>query len=123
MLRSDLRKQWNDKEKKFEIIINLWQVFNLDIDTYYIHAIYDLESKSFQHLDGAFIQHDEESKQKLLFSKEEPSKDFYKYKVFRLDFKNSSEYISIETVKELMSAFLPLDKLNEEYGIAKKILI
>jgi hypothetical protein len=95
-----------------KITFQLWEVLPLDLPTYYIHGIYDITSRVFEHFDGALIYMDSDTKEKMKWKFHIPSKKFEYTKLFRLDGK-----ISTEIARELMFHYLPLEDLSREYGL------
>ena len=102
----------NYNGRKDEIDFQLWEVLPLDLPTYYIHGIYNKHKKIFTHFDGALIDINEETKQKMQWKPFIPGKDFLYKKLFRLD-----GDISIKDAMEIMDRYLLLEDLNHEYGI------
>ncbi len=92
-----------------EVTLEAWQVPNVEAETFYLHAVFIVNKGCFVHLDGATMHHDISSKQKL-FQRGEKTKGYGKQKYFRLDGE-----ISIEDVRMLAKAFLPLEDLATEY--------
>ena len=96
---------------KTEIAFQLWEVLPLDLPTYFIHGIYNIEQQIFTHFDGALIPHDEDIKKKMQWNAYIPPKVLGYQKLFRLD-----GIIPIKIVMELMYHYLPLEDLSREYG-------
>ena len=103
--------------KNNELIdFQLWQIYRLDdktmdIPTNYIHGIYNSKENVFIHFDGALILHDENARQEI----EKgciPEKRYPYTKLFRLDCN-----IEKEIAKKMMNVYLPVEELNEEFGL------
>ncbi len=100
------------------IIFQLWEiVLPFDMPAYYIHGIYNIQSRFFSHFDGAMIDLDEPTKKKLLYSPHIPNKKSDYKKLFRLDGE-----ISVDSALQLMNCYLPIEQLSIEYGIKEEIL-
>ena len=108
-LFADFRKDEN------EINFQLWQIYHInneyiEIPTHFIHGIYNTDEEYFKHFDGALISHNKEYRDKI----EQgiiPPKDSDNYmKLFRLD-----GIITNEEAKEMMSIYLPIEELNQEF--------
>jgi len=106
----------NFKKVNSQIYFQLWQIYridqnDIDIPTNYIHGIFDIQENCFIHFDGALIMHDEESRRKI----EQgiiPEKNFPYLKLFRLDCR-----IEKDIAKTMMAIYLPVEELNEEFGL------
>lgn len=102
---------YKDKNK---INFQLWQIYHINdeyinIPTYYVHGIYDINKKYFIHFDGALINHNKEYRL-LIEQGIIPPKDADYYKIFRLD-----GIITKQEAKEMMSNYLTIDELNNEF--------
>jgi hypothetical protein len=109
-LFADFRK--NDRE----IVFQLWQIFHLNkedinIPTSYIHGIFDIQGECFTHFDGALIFHSPDDRKSIENGLIPPKKAPY-YKLFRLDCR-----IEKDIAKEMMSIYLPIEELNDEFGL------
>ncbi len=112
-LSGSLCAHYNSRKKDNEIDFQLWEiVLPIDTYTYFIHGIYDLKDNSFSHFDGALIDLDVPTREKMLRSPHIPDKKFNYQKLFKLDGK-----VSIENAMQLMHSYLPIEKLSLEYGI------
>ena len=94
-----------------EITLEMWQIPNIEAETYYIHGIFLPSQCCFVHLDGATMYHDEDAVE-LLFAQGKKTKGYQKEKYFRLD-----GLIAVDDVRKLGAAFLPLEDLSAEYLI------
>jgi hypothetical protein len=94
-----------------EVLLSLeaWEIMNVDAETFYIHGLFSIEKRCFIHLDGATMFHDDSGKQ-FLFQQGNKVKGYNYRKHFRLD-----GVLDINTVKDLVTAFLPLEDLTTEY--------
>ncbi len=106
----------NYNGRKKEIDFQLWEILPYDLPTYYIHGIYNRVSKVFSHLDGALIDIDNETKEKMKWEYYIPNKEFAYQKLFKLDGK-----ITIKDAMNMMNHYLPLEDLSREYGISPPI--
>ncbi len=106
----------NYNGQKEEIDFQLWEILPFDLSTYYIHGIYNRDSKVFTHFDGALIDICNESKEKMKWEYHIPNKTFAYKKLFRLD-----GIITDKDAMNMMSHYLPLEELNREYGISLPI--
>jgi len=97
-----------------EITLEMWQIPNIDAETYYIHGIFSVNEECFVHLDGATMYHDENAVDQL-FRHGIKAKGHQKQKYFRLD-----GQIAIDDVRVLGAAFLPLEDLATEYLLAQQ---
>ena len=109
----------NFRKNKEEINFELWQIYHLDkedidIPTNYIHGIFDIKQDCFIHLDGALILHTEDDR-KLIEQGLIPPKKAPYCKLFRLDCN-----LNKDLVKEMMSLYLPIEELSQEFGITQK---
>jgi len=112
----------NFRKNGDEINFELWQIYHLnkkdiDIPTNYIHGIFNIEQDCFIHFDGALIYHTEDDRQ-LIEQGEIPPKKAHYCKLFRLDCN-----LNRNLVKEMMSIYLPIEELNEEFAIVQTELI
>jgi hypothetical protein len=92
-----------------EITLEMWQIPNVDAETFYIHGIFLPIERCFIHLDGATMYHDEKALERL-FRQGRKTKGYQKEKFFRLDGR-----IAVDDVRHLGAAFLPLEDLSAEY--------
>ncbi len=106
----------NYNRRKDEIDFQLWEILPGDIRTYYVHGIYSFKDKLFSHFDGALIDLNEETKEKMKHNYFIPDKGFPYEKLFRLDGK-----IMKEDAIAMMNNYLPLEDLSREYGISPPI--
>lgn len=92
-----------------EITLEMWQIPNIEAETFYIHGIFLPSQCCFTHLDGATMYHDEHAVERL-FAQGKKAKGYQKEKYFRLD-----GPIAVDDVRMLGAAFLPLEDLSAEY--------
>ena len=94
-----------------EVLLSLeaWEIMSLDAETFYIHGLFSIDKGYFIHLDGATMYHNDLDK-RLLFRQGKKVKGYNYSKHFRLD-----GVLSVNTVKDLARAFLPLEDLTTEY--------
>lgn len=94
-----------------EILLSLeaWEIMSLGEETFYIHGLFSVEKGYFIHLDGATMYHDDLGKRSL-FQQGKKVKGYDYRKHFRLD-----GVLDIDTVADLVIAFLPLEDLTTEY--------
>ena len=92
-----------------EITLEMWQIPNIEAETFYIHGIFLPTESCFVHLDGATMYHDENTVEQL-FTDGRKIKGYQKEKYFRLDGR-----IAVDDVRLLGAAFLPLEDLSTEY--------
>ncbi len=105
------------EKRNTTIVFQLWEiVLPFDMPTYYIHGIYNIKSCIFLHFDGALIEIDRPTKQKMLHRPLIPSKKFDRQKLFKLDGE-----IPVDKAMQLMDCYLPVDQLSIEYGIKESI--
>jgi hypothetical protein len=97
-----------------EITLEMWQIPNINAETFYIHGIFLVNEGCFVHLDGATMYHDEMAIDRL-FLHGRKTKGHQKAKYFRLD-----GPIAINDVRLLGSAFLPLEDLSSEYLLTQQ---
>lgn len=97
-----------------EITLEMWQIPNVDAETFYIHGIFLVNDRCFVHLDGATMYHDTDAIERL-FRHGRKTKGHQKEKYFRLD-----GSITIDDVRKLGSAFLPLEDLSTEYLLTQQ---
>jgi hypothetical protein len=112
----------NFRKNGDEINFELWQIYHLNkedinIPTNYVHGIFNIKQDCFIHFDGALIYHTEDDRQ-LIEQGKIPSKKADYYKLFRLDCN-----LNKDLVKEMMSIYLPIEELNEEFAIVQTDLI
>jgi hypothetical protein len=92
-----------------EITLEMWQIPNIEAETFYIHGIFLPSQCCFTHLDGATMYHDEHAVEQF-FAQGKKAKGSQKEKYFRLD-----GPITVDDVRMLGAAFLPLEDLSAEY--------
>ncbi len=109
----------NFRKNKETINFELWQIYHLDnedieIPTNYIHGIFDIENDCFIHFDGALIYHSQKDRE-LIEQGKIPTKKALYCKLFRLDCN-----LDKDLVKKMMSIYLPIEELSQEFGISQK---
>ncbi len=108
----------NYNKRNYEIDFQLWEIIlPLDDETYYIHGIYNLKKNCFSHFDGALIDIDQVTKEKMFRFPHIPDKKFNYQKLFKLDGE-----IPVENATQLMYSYLPIENLSFEYGISSTAL-
>jgi hypothetical protein len=112
----------NFRKNKEEIHFELWQIYHLDkedidVPTNYIHGIFDIEEDCFIHFDGALIYHTANDRKSIEQGEVPPKKAQY-CKLFRLDCK-----VTKVLAKEMMSKYLPIEELNQEFGISQSSIL
>lgn len=100
-----------------EVTLEAWQVLDLDAETFYLHGLFSVNRGCFKHFDGAIMYHDAEAKL-LLFDQGVKVKGQGKKKYFRLD-----GVMSLEDVRALGVAFLPLEDLATEYLLTQHVAV
>jgi hypothetical protein len=94
--------------------LEAWEIMSVDAETFYIHGLFLIEKGCFIHLDGATMYHDDLGK-RLLFQQGKKVKGHNYKKHFRLD-----GVLDINTVRDLVMAFLPLEDLTTEYILTQQ---
>jgi len=112
----------NFRKNGDEINFELWQIYHLNkedinIPTNYIHGIFNIEQDKFIHFDGALIIHTENDRQLIQQGQIPPKRAPY-CKLFRFDCN-----LNKDLVKQMMSIYLPIEELNEEFDIIQTDVI
>lgn len=100
---------------KDKIFLNEKEVTEVKELENYIHGIFSIKKDCFIHFDGALIFHTEDDRKLIEQGKIPPKKAKYN-KLFLLNCD-----LEIDLAKEMMSKYLPIEELNQEFGITEKI--